>query len=204
MKKLLSVLMAVLILLSLAACGGSQPAPAPEPAEEVAPDALSLLNTVWALYAEDERFPAFGGNQDSAEPVPDAPGAFDLSDTVGLNSLLGFPESDAEKIDNAASLIHMLNTNTFTCGAFHVTAGEDVGALASAIRDNITQRQWICGFPDKLVVVTVGNYIVSFFGLEEFVDTFQARLSEAFPTAEAAYAEPLTCAHTVDPSLWRS
>ena len=49
-----------------------------------------------------------------------APGNFSMDDADLLDSSLGFPAAEAGKIDGAASLVHMMNLNTFTCGAFHV------------------------------------------------------------------------------------
>ena len=72
-------------------------------------------------------------------------------------------------MDEAASLVHMMNANTFTAAAYHATG--DTAELAQQLRDNIMQRQWMCGFPDKQVVAVVDEYVVAVFG---------ASLSETF------------------------
>ncbi len=113
--------------------------------------ALELLTTVWDSYAEDERFPAADGDYEETNSVMDAPGSFGLADTANADSMLGLPESAASQIDDAASLMHMMNANTFTCGSFHVTSADDVPAVADALQQNIMQRQWMCGFPEKLL-----------------------------------------------------
>ena len=104
-------------------------------------DANALLTTVWGSYTEDEKFSVAGG--DYNHPVEDAPGAFDITDTASLSSMLVLPETAAADIDDAASLIHMMNANTFTCGAFHVTDSEKVSTVADALRDAISSRQWM-------------------------------------------------------------
>ena len=81
-------------------------------------------------------------------------------------------------MDQAASLIHMMNQNTFTAAAYHCT--DDAAALATALRDNIQQRRWMCGFPDKVAVAVVGEYVVSVFGAEDLVDTFMSHLNGIF------------------------
>ena len=43
-----------------------------------------------------------------------APGNFSMDDADLLDSSLGFPAAEAGKIDGAASLVHMMNLNTFT------------------------------------------------------------------------------------------
>ena len=42
------------------------------------------------------------------------------------------------------------------------------------------QRQWMCGFPDKVAVAVVGEYVVSVFGAEDLVDTFMSHLNGIF------------------------
>ena len=92
-------------------------------------------------------------------------------------------------IDDAASLGHMMNANTFTAGAFHVIDKENVAAIAEHLKDGILEKQWMCGFPDVLVVYQVDDYIVSAYGLTDIIDTFSANLSEVYPDAVELYKE---------------
>lgn len=153
-------------------------------------DANALLTTVWGSYTEDEKFSVAGG--DYNHPVEDAPGAFDITDTASLSSMLVLPESAAADIDDAASLIHMMNANTFTCGAFHVTDSEKVSTVADALRDAISSRHWMCGFPDKFVIITYEQYVVSVFGDEELVNTFRDKFTAAYADAAIAYEEAIS------------
>ena len=153
-------------------------------------DANALLTTVWGSYTEDEKFSVAGG--DYNHPVEDAPGAFDITDTASLSSMLVLPETAAADIDDAASLIHMMNANTFTCGAFHVTDSEKVSTVADALRDAISSRQWMCGFPDKFVIITYGQYVVSVFGAEDLVNTFRDKFTAAYADAAIAYDEAIS------------
>ena len=153
-------------------------------------DANALLTTVWESYTEDEKFSVAGG--DYNHPVEDAPGAFDITDTASLSSMLVLPETAAADIDDAASLIHMMNANTFTCGAFHVTDSEKVSTVADALRDAISSRHWMCGFPDKFVIITYEQYVVSVFGDEELVNTFRDKFTAAYADAAIAYEEAIS------------
>lgn len=153
-------------------------------------DANALLTTVWGSYTEDEKFSVAGG--DYNHPVEDAPGAFDITDTASLSSMLVLPETAAADIDDAASLIHMMNANTFTCGAFHVTDSDKVSTVADALRDAISSRHWMCGFPDKFVIITYGQYVVSVFGNEELVNTFRDKFTAAYADAAIAYEEAIS------------
>ena len=177
MKKFLTLLLAAAMTLSLAACGSktddnsgnnSQPA-----------SALELLNAVWANYSDDDKFPATGGDYDEANMTEDAPGNFSVEDGDALDYSLSFPAADASKLSDAASLTHMMNANTFTAGAFHVASSSDV------------DRQWMCGFPDKLVILTLGDYVISCYGAEDLVDQFSGKVTETFADAAVVCDEAI-------------
>ena len=168
--------------------------PEPEtPAEDkpaaAVDDALTILNAIWNTYSDEEKFPAAGG--DSEHAVDGAPGSFDVSNADSLNYQLTFPTDDASLIDSAASLVHMMNLNTFTCGAFHVADANNVARLADDLRTTIQAKRWMCGFPDKLVIVTVGQSVLSVYGNEELVNTFRDKLLASYPTAAAVYDEAI-------------
>ena len=166
-------MLALVMAVSLMACGkkddGKSNADAPA-------DSLALLTKVWDSYTDDEKFPAAGGDYEN--PVEDAPGAVSIADADNLNYMLTLPVEDAGKIDGAASLSHMMNANTFTCGAFHM-------------RDAIQSKQWMCGFPDKLVIATLGNYVVSVYGDEELVNTFRDKFTATYSDSTIAYDEAI-------------
>ena len=183
MKKIVSLALAMLLVLSLAACGSKNSGTG-----DVS-DALTLLNTVWATYSEEEKFPVTGGDYD--HPVDDAPGAFDISNADNMDYMLGFPGPSVANLVDAASLMHMMNANTFTCGAFHVTSKDDVEAVASDLRDAIQSKQWMCGFPDKLVIFTYDQYVVSLYGDEELVNTFRDKFTATYSDSTIAYDEAI-------------
>ena len=168
--------------------------PKPEtPAEDkpaaAVDDALTILNAIWNTYSDEEKFPAAGG--DSEHAVDGAPGSFDVSNADSLSYLLTFPADDASLIDSAASLVHMMNLNTFTCGAFHVADANNVARLADDLRTTIQAKRWMCGFPDKLVIVTVGQSVLSVYGNEELVNTFRDKLLASYSAATAVYDEAI-------------
>ena len=168
--------------------------PKPEtPAEDkpaaAVDDALTILNAIWNTYSDEEKFPAAGG--DSEHAVDGAPGSFDASNADNLSYLLTFPADDASLIDSAASLVHMMNLNTFTCGAFHVADANNVARLADDLRTTIQAKRWMCGFPDKLVIVTVGQSVLSVYGNEELVNTFRDKLLASYSAATAVYDEAI-------------
>ena len=191
MKKTLAILLAVLLTLAFAACGGKPAAGSQGEGETAIGSALELLTTVWAGYGEEERFAAAGGDMSEENMTMDGPGKFSLSDAAALDTTLGFPAAAVDKIDDAASLVHMMNANTFTCGVYHVKDAAALPELATALQENILQRQWMCGFPDRLVIMEAGGYVVAFFGEEGITATFQEKVAAAYPAAETLCNEPV-------------
>lgn len=163
-----------------------------EPEEENSgiSDPVTLLNSVYALFGEDEKFPATGGDFSSDELIEGA-GSFALAEPDILDNVTGFPAAEIADIDSAATLTHMMNQNTFTAGAYHVVSGTDLAALCEAIRANIQNRIWCCGFPEKLIVATVDDYVISAFGKEFAISAFTTHLAEAYPSAVIVIEEDI-------------
>ena len=163
-----------------------------EPEEENSgiSDPVTLLNSVYALFGEDEKFPATGGDFSSGELIEGA-GSFALAEPDMLDNVTGFPAAEIASIDSAATLTHMMNQNTFTAGAYHVVSGTDLAALCEAIRANIQNRMWCCGFPEKLIVATVDDHIISAFGKEFAISAFTTHLTEAYPSAVIVIEEAI-------------
>lgn len=178
--------MAMLMIFALAACGAKEEPKAPE--VNIA-DALELMNTVWAGYEDADKFPAAGGDFTEENAVMDGPGKFGLEDADYVLSMFCLPADCIGMVADGASLFHMMNTNTFTAAAFHVKNADDAAKLAEAVRNSIKDNQWMCGIPDKLVVMTVGNYVVSAFGEEELINTFKAKTLAAYYMAQTLFEE---------------
>lgn len=158
-------------------------------------NALQLLETIWGTYGDDEKFFIGGGNTYNAETMTmDAPGAFVALADTDYDENLGYPAADAAKIVDAASIFHGMNVNTFTCGAFHFANSDDASAMVDAIKENIMNRQWICGFPEKLAIVSVpGDYLLVMWGVGEgAVDTFVAKTTAAIEGATVLVDEAIT------------
>lgn len=196
MKKLIALTLALVMALSLAACGaadetGTTTGANNETETTVASEvevnsALEVLEKVWALYAEDQKFYAMGGDYNA--PVDNAPGSVELSNTDFLTYNLLVPEAEQAGLVEAASLIHAMNANTFTCGAYVVG---DAEAFASAMQTAIQGNQWMCGFPETLYIVNVGGYVVVAFGVNDAMTPFQTNLTTAFPGATELVNEPI-------------
>ena len=188
MKKWIAMLLAVMTAVSLTACAAKNGGQ--ETASDI-PDALTILDTVWASYSEDEKFPAAGGDYSEANMTDGKPGTVGLENASDVEYLLSIPASVVAMADDGASLFHMMNGNTFTCGTLRLTDAGKLDEAAKEIRDYIMAKQWMCGFPDKLIVVSVGNYIVECFGAEDLVNTFRDKLAAAYPSANVITDEAI-------------
>lgn len=192
MKKIFSVCVMVLLLSSLFGCGsgknqteGSQGG---ENSEYT--DSLDVLNQIMAVYSEEDLFSIYGGNQENA--VMDAPGKFDISKTEELSFSLGLPESQIASIDDAASMVHMMNANTFTGAAYHLKEGTDVDSFADEVKENILNTQWVCGFPDTLLIINAGGgYVITAYGETEIMNTFKENVQSALEGASIMVEAPI-------------
>lgn len=188
MKKLIAIFLAALTALSLTACAAKSDA---QPDASEIPDALTILNTVWASYSEDEKFPAAGGDYSEENMTDGKPGKVSLEKPSEIEYLLTLPASVIEEADDAASLFHMMNGNTFTCGVLHLKDAGQLDAAAGEVKTYVMNTQWMCGFPDKLVVASLDGYLISVFGAEDLVDTFRDKLQTAYPGTQIVSDDPI-------------
>ncbi len=187
MKRIIAVFMAALLMFAFAACGEKTP-------EVEALNPLEVLNTVWASYGDAEKFPAGGGDMlTEATTNWEGPAAFGVTgDAVeALEATLHFPSASASKITDAASLMHAMNANTFTCGVFKVADANEMDALVTEIKTTIDGTQWMCGFPEKVLIAKTGDTIVSVVGNTDLVDTFNTKLTTAYATTTVVINEAI-------------
>ena len=52
-------------------------------------------------------------------------------------------------------------------------------------------KQWMCGFPERLVILTSGQYVVSVYGNESLVNTFRDKFVAAHSGASTVYDEAI-------------
>ena len=199
MKKLIALLMALTMVAMMAACstGNNNEAPATDATETTEAvnvptvgSALEVLETIWNAYGDDEKFAVIGGNIENA--VDGAPGNYDLAYAENLTYNLLVPAELIASIDDAASMIHMMNANNFTSGVVHLTEGTDVAAFTEAMHTAISTNPWICGFPEKMIVAVIdGSYVLISFGVNDAMNPFEAHLTEVYANAEIIYNEAL-------------
>lgn len=189
MKKFTAIALVLAMMLTmLAGCGKAEPAQTEAPVA-MPGSALEILETVWASYADDEKFPIIGGNIEAN--IMDAPGNYDLTYAENMTYNLLVPADKIANVSEAASMIHMMNANTFTCGVFKINSisAADFGA---AMKDAVLNNQWMCGFPETLLIRNFSDaYVLVAFGVNDAMTPFEKHLSEVYPGMETITNEPI-------------
>lgn len=176
MKKIASLLLICILTLSLIGCNK-------EKEKKTIEKPLNVLTQTWESYGENDKFHVMGG--DFNHQIEDKPGILDAKDKESLKTMLIVPESEADKISDAASMIHAINANIFTSGAFRLKNKDDVTPFINTMKDAILSNQWMCGFPEFLTITKIDERnIVVTFGNEEMVKNFEKKLEKQYKEAE--------------------
>ena len=89
-------------------------------------------------------------------------------------------------------MIHMMNTNTFTCAAFKLAEGVSAADFGAAMKDVVLNNQWMCGFPDRLLISSLGGaYVVMAFGVNDAMNPYEAHLTAVYPGMETVASETI-------------
>ena len=219
MKRIIALILAAMAILTFAACSNgesddtdkkaddtSNSAPADDTtsaadpagtdptdtdaAEPAYADAVAVLEAAWAAYPEDDKFPVFGGSTDVATEYDGKPGPFTITMTDEMKSSIHVSDDIIPKIKSAASMIHMMNANTFTSAVFEVDG--DIDAFSSSLVDSINNTQWLCGFPETVITVKVDSYLIMAFGNGEIVETFKTAVTTAIDGAAIVHEGPIS------------
>lgn len=184
MKKIIAMLLVVVMAVSVfAACGSNETADNGGNAA-TSVSAIDALNTIWGAYTdEDKLFPVMGG-----DGTMDAPGKID--ELENLQYIMYVPAEEIINVAEAATMQHAMNANTFSCGAVKLAEGVDLQTFATTMKDTLLNNQWMCGFPEKLVIASVGaDCVVIAFGVNDAMTPFQTKLTEAYADANVLFAE---------------
>lgn len=149
---------------------------------------VDILSKVWATYGEADKFYAMGG--DMANPVENAPGNYSLADTEALAATLLVQSDQLAMIDEAASLIHGMNTNVFTGAVFHLTDPANAETFAKGMEENIIHNQWMCGSPDRYALYLVnGEYVMMAFGAVDVMKTYEDKVAQVYEGSMTVLAQ---------------
>ena len=191
MRKAVLLFLSVMMVSVLSGCGGQKDSQAEQGGgQSQYTEALEVLNQVIEAYGEDELFSMYGGDQENA--VMDGPGKFDIAKTEELESVYGLAADQSSNIEDAATMVHLMNANTFTGAAYRIKEGVDMNAFADAVKSCILAKQWICGQPDTMVIINVdGRYVITAFGAAELMEDFKTNVLSALDGAQVITEAPV-------------
>jgi len=152
--------------------------------------ALAVLKSIWSIYGDDEKFAIIGGNMEAG--IMDVPGVWDMEYKDGLTTTLLIPAEQLDNVTEAATMVHMMNTNTFSGGIVKLAEGADVAAFAQAVRDAIQNNQWLCGMPEKLMISNLDNgFVLIAYGLNDAMSVFEGKVATMYADAESLFNEAI-------------
>ena len=199
MKKVLAIALALTMILALVSCGGNTtttssvdtPVSSEEtttPVVEGGDEALAVLNAIYAVYPEDYKV-FVGGDENNMNS--EGPGKYGISDAEVLTAMFQFPAESISKVKGAANLMSMMLQNQFTVAAFELANPADKEALATELTTAFKNAQWMCGLPENIFVASIGDVVISGYGLKELIDVFETALKTAYPDATIYTSEAL-------------
>lgn len=188
MKKMIAMLLALAIVCSFAACGGTTAEPTTEPttqptaeptAEPTAaptePVAANLSGTMEELVNSvitEQPVEFMGGVMPVDLTDTSEDGLWAIKNATGLDS--------AEMISDVAVFEPMMGSMAFSLVMVRVAEGQDAKTVAESMKQGIDPRKWICVEADDLKVAGFGDTVmlimVSSTGTltsQNFVDAFQ-------------------------------
>ena len=215
MKKLICLLLALAMTLSLAACGSKaddkmpeedNPAQAETPiddkqdepaADDTDKDEKSGTVVIEPDANKDEKSdeaqkPAEPTKSDSKKD--ETPASKPSEPTKPAETPSETPaETPTAQDTGALSLLTSVWSTYSEDDKFPAAGGDasNVSTVAADIRSAVQGKQWMCGFPEKLVILTSGQYVVSVYGNESLVNTFRDKFVAAHSGASTVYDEAI-------------
>lgn len=201
MKKIISILPALIMgfaMLVFTGCSNGENSASDtgnanensQPQTPAIESAMAFYTKVWAAFGEEQKFPCAGGDM---EHSTEGPGQFLLTEenADSFKQLLHVTDELYDMLeDDAATLQHMMNTNTFSSAVARLKDPAKASEFAGAYKTSIQAQQWMCGFPDKVVVISLGDYVVMAYGHEENIDNLVAACSAVEPQSTVLVDAP--------------
>lgn len=152
MKKMISMLLALTLVLGLAACGGNSTpateAPTEAPVIKVEGTMEELLNKI----VEKQPVEFMGGTMPIDLTDISDDGKWMVKNYTGLDS--------AEGITEAAFFEPMMGSIAYSMVMVRTAEGADIKAVAEGMKNGIDQRKWICVEADDLQVVSYADVVM--------------------------------------------
>lgn len=167
MKKIFAMLLALAMMFSMVACGGTTTQPT-EAVAKVEGTMEELLNKIVEINPVE--FMGMTMPIDLTDTSEE--GLWMLKDNTGLEN--------ADNITEAAVFGPAMGSIAFSMAMVRTAEGADVKAVAETMKNNINPRKWICVEADDLQVVSFGDVVMLI-----MVETTNGMASQPFVDAFA-------------------
>ena len=152
--------------------------------------ASGILKQIWSAYDEQDRFAVYGGMME--HPTENAPGDLDMHLAMLWAPRYHIPLAHLDKLEQGASLSHLMNGNLLTVTAFRLADSADTAAIARDWRWELQHSYWVSGQPNRLLLAQVEkSFLLMAFGSKAQVQILKKNLLLTCP-ADILYDEPIT------------
>ena len=171
MKKIVCVtLTTIMILLLLTGCGSKKN---DSGSGGSSTSAEALLQDIWGAFNEKDQFAVSGGDEKNAAQGP-ARFEINADNAETFQYLLHVTDEMYAQLENdAATMQHMMNTNTFCSAVMQLNDAADAEAFASHYQQIVQSHHWMCGFPDTVVVLRMTDYVITAYGADDLIQAFK-------------------------------
>lgn len=152
--------------------------------------ASDILKRIWDAYEEQERFAVYGGMME--HPAENAPGDLDMQLAMLWAPRYRVPLAHLDKLEQGASLCHLMNGNLLTVTVFGLAKSADTATIAWDWRWELQHSYWVAGQPSRLLLARAEkSFLLMAFGSKEQMQTLKEKLLLTCP-ADILYDEPIT------------
>ena len=145
--------------------------------------ANDIMDYTWGMIPADQMPNVIGGHY--SNEFTGAPASYELSYEDELAAMLMIPENQIENVIDASTAVHLMNANSMTLGMVKLAEGTDMKAFADDVYKTISENQWMCGFPEKLVIAQIHeDYVFIAYGLTDLLDLFTQNLYDSWSNNE--------------------
>ena len=148
MKKILALVLAMLMMLSFAACSGNTETEEPSTEVTVNPVEGTADEIIEKIYAELETLPEF--------PVM----TVNLADLDAESFPMFTGLADNSKVADSAASEAMMGSQAYSMVVVRVNDAAEAETVANEMLNGINTRKWICVEADDLVVAAYGDVIM--------------------------------------------
>lgn len=191
MRKTLAIMFTVVIFVSFFGCGkkdDKEKKPSAGPAFE---NANALYTELWKTFPEEEKFFAVGGDEENR--VENGPGSYDIQKYPEDYVYITLVNEDLMKLieNDASTMQFMMNSNSFSSSCVKLKKTEDAAAFSKEYKDAVLGNQWMCGFPDRVMVIGIDDYLFAAYGIDDFMEPFKRNVLAFSNDAEILIDEPV-------------